>query len=106
MIIAIVVSIFPAQGASAQEEQSSNSLLISNYEHEQDQYTEISHADLPTSIQEATDADFRHLHVHKAYISKNNTYKMVLRNELHNTQVVFASANGEWIDLKMDDSRI
>ncbi len=97
MIIAIVVSIFSAQGAIAQEELAMNdSNEYFDYD-EQHEYTEISALDLPLALQEAAARDFRKLRIAEAYISKDYTYKVLLRDHNDNTKVVFASASGEWI---------
>ncbi|WP_025664458.1 hypothetical protein [Aquimarina megaterium] len=99
MIVAIVVSIFSAQGVVAQDELAvlSDDLEFRDYEYEQQEYTEINIVELPLSIQEAAAKDFAELRIVKAYISKDNTYKIILQSKDDNTKVVFASANGEWI---------
>ncbi|WP_108867618.1 hypothetical protein [Aquimarina aquimarini] len=99
MIVAIVVSIFSAQGVVAQDELAvlEDDLVIREYEYEQQEYTEINIVELPLSIQEAAARDFRHLRIVKVYISKDNTYKIVLQDENDSTKVVFASTNGKWI---------
>lgn len=99
MIIAIVVSIFSAQGVIAQDELAvlSDDLEFRDYEYEQREYTEINIVELPLSIQEAAAKDFGELRIVKAYMSKDNTYKIILQGKDDNTKVVFASANGEWI---------
>lgn len=102
MIIAIVVSIISAQGVLAQEELAENDGWdFMDYEYELQEYTEIEIVELPMSIQEAAAKDFENLRIYRAYISKDNTYKIVLKNKDNYTKVVFASANGEWI--KPDD---
>ncbi len=99
MIVAIVVSIFSAQGVVAQDELAvlNDDLEFRDYEYEQQEYTEINIVELPLSIQEAAAKDFAELRIVKAYMSKDNTYKIILQDEDDNTKVVFASANGEWI---------
>ncbi|EZH74863.1 hypothetical protein ATO12_08985 [Aquimarina atlantica] len=99
MIVAIVVSIFSAQGVVAQDELAvlSDDLEFRDYEYEQQEYTEINIVELPLSIQEAAAKDFAELRIVKAYMSKDNTYKIILQDKDDNTKVVFASANGEWI---------
>lgn len=98
MIIAIVVSIFSAQGVLAQDELAVNDgYQHRSYEYEQQEYTEILNNELPFSIQLATDNDFKYLRIFKAYISKDNTYKIVLKDQENYTKVVFANANGKWI---------
>ncbi len=98
MIIAIVVSIFSAQGAAAQNELALNDgVEHGDYEYELQQYTEINIVELPLAIQEAAAKDFEKLRIVKAYMSKDNTYKIILEDNNNNTKVVFASANGEWI---------
>lgn len=99
MIVAIVVSIFSAQGVVAQDELAvlNDDLEFRDYEYEQQEYTEINIVELPLSIQEAAAKDFAELRIVKAYMSKDNTYKIILQDEDDKTKVVFASANGEWI---------
>ncbi|WP_024768263.1 MULTISPECIES: hypothetical protein [Aquimarina] len=99
MIVAIVVSIFSAQGVVAQDELAvlSDDLEFRDYEYEQQEYTEINIVELPLSIQEAAAKDFAELRIVKAYMSKDNTYKIILQGKDDNTKVVFASANGKWI---------
>ncbi len=102
MIIAIVVSIISAQGVLAQEDLAENDGWdFMDYEYELQEYTEIEIVELPISIQEAAAKDYENLRIYRAYISKDNTYKIVLKNKDNYTKVVFASANGEWI--KPDD---
>ena len=98
MIVAIVVSIFSAQGVLAQDELASNEGLdFVGYEYEHQEYTEINIVELPMSIQEAAAKDFDEFRIVKAFMSKDNTYKVVLKDKNENIKVVFASANGEWI---------
>ncbi len=98
MIVTIVVSIFSAQGVVAQDELALNgNFEYLDYEYELQEYTEINIVELPLSIQEAAARDFEKLRIVKAYMSKDNTYKIVLKDKENNTKVVFASANGEWI---------
>ncbi|PKV48422.1 hypothetical protein ATE84_0421 [Aquimarina sp. MAR_2010_214] len=99
MIVAIVVSIFSAQGVLAQDELAvlNDDLEYRDYEYEQQEYTEINIVELPLSIQEAAAKDFGKLRIVQAYMSKDNTYKIILQDRYGNTKVVFASANGEWI---------
>ncbi|WP_062056849.1 hypothetical protein [Aquimarina longa] len=105
MIIAIVVSIFSAQGVIAQDElavlnndfEFNDDFEFRNYEYEQQEYTEINIVELPLSIQEAAARDFNTLRIIKAYLSKDNTYKIVLQSKEGETKVVFASTNGKWI---------
>ncbi|MDY8135034.1 hypothetical protein [Aquimarina sp. 2201CG5-10] len=102
MIIGIVVSIFSAQGVFAQDELAENDAFeIRDYEYEQHEYTEIENVELPTTIQYVAARDFENLRIYRAYISKDNTYKIVLKDKDNYTKVVFASANGKWI--KPDD---
>lgn len=102
MIIAIVVSIISAQGVIAQDELAENDgWEFMDYEYELQEYTEIEIVELPMTIQDAAAKDFEELRTYKAYISKDNTYKIVLKGNNNNTKVVFAAANGEWI--KPDD---
>lgn len=99
MIVAIVVSIFSAQGVVAQDELAvlNDDFEFRDYEYEQQEYTEINIVELPLSIQETAAKDFEQQRIVKAYISKDNTYKIVLQDKDGNTKVVFASANGKWI---------
>jgi len=97
MIIAIVISIFSAQGAIAQEEIAVNSSNDYIEYDEQNEYTEISTEDLPFSLLEAAARDYQKLRIAKAYISKDYTFRVFLRDLNDNTKVVFASASGEWI---------
>ncbi|WP_108804853.1 hypothetical protein [Aquimarina sp. Aq107] len=102
MIIAIVVSIISAQGVIAQDELAENDgWEFMDYEYEVQEYAEIEIVELPMSIQDAAARDFENLRIYKAYISKDNTYKIILKGKDNYTKVVFASANGEWI--KPDD---
>ncbi len=98
MIIAIVVSIFSAQGVIAQNElaYNDNSEFL-NYEYEQQEYTEIKTSELPLSVKDACVEHFGKYKIVKAYLSKDNTYKIVLKDKENNTKFVFASAKGEWI---------
>ncbi len=98
MIVAIVVSIFSAQGAIAQDDftvKGSNEYFDYDEQHE---YTELSTVDLPLALQEAAARDFKKLRIAEAYISKDYTYKVLLRDHNDNTTIVFASASGEWIE--------
>ncbi len=98
MIVAIVVSIFSAQGVLAQDELAVNDdFEFWDYEYEQQEYTEIKVVELPLSVQEAVARDYQKLRVVKAFMSKDNTYKIILHDNNNNKKVVFASANGEWI---------
>ncbi|AXT52276.1 hypothetical protein D1818_16035 [Aquimarina sp. BL5] len=102
MIIAIVVSIISAQGVIAQDDLAENDgWEFMDYEYELQEYTEIEIVELPMTIQDAAARDFENLRIYKAYISKDNSYKIVLKDKENYTKVVFASANGEWI--KPDD---
>ncbi|TSE10070.1 MULTISPECIES: hypothetical protein [Aquimarina] len=100
MIVAIVVSIFSAQGVLGQDELAvltDDGFEYMDYEYEQQEYTEINIVELPLSIQESAAKDYEELRIVKAYMSKDNTYKIILQDKENNTKVVFASANGEWI---------
>jgi len=102
MIIAIVVSIISAQGVLAQDELAENDRWeFMDYEYELQEYAEIEIVELPIAIQDAAARDFENLRIYKAYISKDNTYKIILKGTDNHNKVVFASANGEWI--KPDD---
>ncbi len=99
MIVAIVVSIFSAQGAIAQDELALNDgdgFEFMDYEYEQQEYTEINKVELPLSIQERIARGSQKFTIVKAHMSKDNTYKIVLQDN-DNTKIVFASANGEFI---------
>ncbi|MCK8520843.1 hypothetical protein M0D21_04665 [Aquimarina sp. D1M17] len=98
MIVAIVVSIFSAQGVLAQDELALNDEYgYGSYEYEQQEYTEVKAVELPMAVQEAVARDFQKLRIVKAYMAKDNTYKIILQDNDNNKKVVFASANGEWI---------
>ncbi len=98
MIVVIVVSIFSAQGVAAQNELALNdNFEFRDYEYEQQEYTEINIVELPMSIQDAAAKQFEKYRIVKAYLSKDNTYKVILRDKENNIKTVFASANGEWI---------
>ncbi len=98
MIVAIVVSIFSAQGVVAQNELAYNDNFgYGDYEYELQEFTEINIVELPIVIQEIAAKDYEEYRITKAYISKDNTYKIILNDKNNNTKVVFASANGEWI---------
>jgi len=78
MIIAIVVSIISAQGIVAQDELVENDRWeFKDYEYELQEYTGIDLVELPGIVQNAAAKDFENLHIHKAYISKDNTYKLI-----------------------------
>ncbi len=100
MIVAIVVSIFSAQGVLGQDELAvltDDGFEYMDYEYEQQEYTEINIVELPLQIQESAAKDYENYRIVKAYMSKDNTYKVILQDKENNTKVVFASANGEWI---------
>lgn len=99
MIIAVVVSIISAQGALGQEKLSdfNSNWESSNYESEALEYTEIESLDLPFSIKSSVSKDYQNLYISKAYISKDNTYKLVLNGMDKSTKVLFASADGQFI---------
>lgn len=102
MIIAIVVSIISAQGVVAQDELAENDRWeFMDYEYELQEYTEIQIVELPMQVQDAVAKDFENLRIYRAYISKDNTYKIILKDKDNYTKIIFASANGEWI--KPDD---
>jgi len=102
MIIAIVISIFSAQGALAQDELAENDgWEYMDYEYELQEYTQIEIVELPMVIQDAAAKDFKELRIYKAYISKDTTYKIILKDKNNHTKIIFASASGEWI--KPDD---
>lgn len=99
MIITIVVSIFPAQGAMAQEELAviNESLEFNEYEQEQQEYTKIGVEELPISIQAKVAKDYKKVKVVSAFISKDNTYKIALIDRKQNIKYVFAKTTGHWI---------
>ncbi len=102
MIISIVVSIISAQGMVAQDELAENDeLQFMNYENELQEYTEIGIVELPISVENSVIENYNSLRIHKTYMSKDNTYKVILKGKDNYTKVVFASANGKWI--KPDD---
>lgn len=98
MIIAIVVSIFPAQGIVAQDELVDNGgFEYENYDYEQQEYTELEIMELPMVVEDIIARDYNDLFIYRIYISKDNSYKVVLRGKDNFAKIVFASANGEWI---------
>ncbi|MEW7289845.1 hypothetical protein [Aquimarina sp. 2304DJ70-9] len=98
MIIMIVVSIFSAQGVVAQNELAYNdNFEYGDYEYELQEYTEINIVELPITVQEIAAKDYEEFRIVKAYISKDNSYKIILNDKNNNIKVVFASANGKWI---------
>jgi len=104
MIVAIIVSIFSAQGVVSQDELAYNEgFEYGDYEYELQEYTEINIVELPIVIQEVAARDFEKYRITKAFISKDNTYKVVLYDTNNNIKVLFADANGKWI--KPDDNK-
>ena len=102
MIIAIIVSLTSAQGIMGQSELAENDgWEYMDYEYELQEYAQIEIVELPMLIQDVAAKDFENLRIYKAYISKDNTYKIILKGEDNYIKVVFASANGKWI--KSDD---
>ncbi|MBP2831381.1 hypothetical protein J8281_04200 [Aquimarina sp. U1-2] len=98
MIVMIVVSIFSAQGALAQDELAMNNHPeFIDYEYELQEYTEVKVLELPLAVHETIARNYLRFEIAEAYISKDNTYKIVLKDLNENTKVVFASANGELI---------
>ncbi|WP_034229800.1 hypothetical protein [Aquimarina pacifica] len=100
MIVAIVVSIFSAQGVLGQDELAllgDDNFGYRDYDYELQEYTEINKMELPMAVLEATKKDFQKVRIVKAYMSKDNTYKVVLQDNDYSTKVVFASTNGKWI---------
>ncbi len=98
MIVAIIVSIFPAQGAVAQNDINED-YGSWNYDDEQREYTEIGITDLPMKIESIASTDFENLNIYRVYLSKDNSYRIVFTGKNNDTKVVLASANGEWIML-------
>ena len=70
---------------------------IKSYEYELQEFAEIEIVELPMAVQDAAAKDFEELRIYKAFIAKDNTYKIILKGKDNYTKVVFASANGEWI---------
>ena len=68
-----------------------------SYEYELQEFAEIEIVELPMAVQDAAAKDFENLRIYKAFIAKDNTYKIILKGKDNYTKVVFASANGEWI---------
>ena len=100
MIVAIVVSIFSAQGVVGQDEiaiLNDDEIALNEYEYEHQEYTEIDSNELSYMIQQMIARDFSKLHIARTYMSKDNTYKIILKDNDNNTIVVFASANGKLI---------
>ena len=98
MIVAIVVSIFSAQGVLAQDELAVNDgFEFREYEQEHQEYTEITTSEMSLLVQQAAVRDYKEFRIVRAYLSKDNTYKMLLHDNDNNNKVVFASATGEWI---------
>lgn len=100
MIIAVVVSIFSAQGVLAQDEMAlldASDYESSEYDYEEQEYTDINIFELPFSIRKSVSEDYTNYRILKGYMSKDNTYKVILKNKQNNTKVVFASAKGKWI---------
>ncbi len=99
MIVAIVVSIFSAQGVVGQDELAilNEEVDYKDYEYEHQEYTEIDSNELSLPIHHMVARDFKTLHIVKTYMSKDNTYKVILQDKDSNTIVVFASANGKLI---------
>jgi len=102
MIITIVVSIISAQGSIAQDELADNNRWdFMEYEYELQEYTEIEIVELPISIQDAAARDYKDLRIYRAFISKGNSYKIILKSKDNYTKILFANAKGKWI--KLDD---
>ena len=98
MIIAIVVSVISAQGAIAQEDLAFADELDSfEYQNELQEYTEIEIVDLPMAVQNAVANDFVEYRIAKAFMAKDNSYKLVLKNENNQSKIMFISADGDWM---------
>lgn len=98
MIIAIVVSIISAQGIVAQDEVTDDfGYEFFNYENEQQEYAELGIGELPVPVHDSFNENYRNLRVRRAFISKDNTFKIILEGKDSYSKVVFASANGESI---------
>ncbi len=100
MIVAIVVSIFSAQGVVGQDELAilnDDEVAFKEYEYEHQEYAEIDSHELSFQLQQMIARDFSKLHITRTYMSKDNTYKIILQDNNNNTIVVFASANGKLI---------
>jgi len=100
MIVAIVVSIFSAQGVLSQSDLAllhEEGYDNGEFEYEQNQYTEINTLEVPFLVKESVKADYERCRLIKAFLSKDHTYKMILQHKDNTTKVVFSSANGKWI---------
>lgn len=95
-----VISIVSAQGVQAQEEDEVQ-VLRDTSEIRNLNFIAIEIVELPMKIQDKAATDFEDFRIKEAYISENEFYKIVLVNKDNFTQVIFASAKGEWI--KPDD---
>ena len=63
----------------------------------QQDYQKIDKAQLPEAVKAAVARDFEGSEISEAFISKDNTYKIVLVNKNGERGMVFADANGKWI---------
>lgn len=98
MIIAIIVSVISAQGVIAQDDLAFADIDESfDYLNELQEYTEIEIIDLPMAIQNAVANDYVEYRIAKAFIAKDNSYKLILKNENNQSKIMFISAEGEWM---------
>ncbi|QLE02409.1 hypothetical protein HX109_12890 [Galbibacter sp. BG1] len=63
----------------------------------QDDYKEITVAEVPAAITEALEADFPGAELTKAYVNEEGTYKIEAKTA-DTTGHLFANENGEWIE--------
>ncbi|UZO81598.1 hypothetical protein NBT05_03765 [Aquimarina sp. ERC-38] len=98
MIIAIIVSVISAQGVIAQEDLAyANTDNEFDYQNEFQEYVEVKIVDLPMAVQNAVVNDYGASRIVKAYIAKDNSYKLILINENNQSKILFINADGEWI---------
>ncbi|TYP77126.1 hypothetical protein [Aquimarina intermedia] len=95
-IFLAVIGIVSAQGVQAQEREEL-SVMREAKEVKNLKFRAIEIVELPMAIQDKAAVDFENFRIKEAYISENELYKIVLVNKDNFTQVVFASAKGEWI---------
>ena len=91
-----VISMVSAQGVQSQEKDELEVLSETN-DINNLKFTAIEIVELPMAIQDKAAIDFENFRIKEAYISENEFYKIVLVTKDNFTQVLFASAKGEWI---------
>ncbi|RZS99598.1 hypothetical protein [Aquimarina brevivitae] len=98
-ILALLFVALCITNVSAQDEIAATYVTVelNDYQDEYQEYTEIEIIELTMAVQDELAKKFEGLRIYKAYIAKDNTYKVVLKGKNNFTKVVFASANGEWI---------